>query len=52
MNFEERLAWLEARYESLISRKNEPVDTGILSLRGITLLFFGDMTLTGTPIRI
>ena len=26
MNFEERLAWLEARYESLISRKNEPVE--------------------------
>lgn len=26
MNFEERLAWLEARYESLISKKNEPVE--------------------------
>ena len=30
MNFEERLAWLEARYESLISRKNEPVEGNVI----------------------
>ena len=26
MNFEERLEWLESRYEALITRKNEPIE--------------------------